>query len=129
MTTEPEPLAPTPLPWRSHLDTKRWETLPRWAREELAGLMRTVEDLEAVVTGPADSDTWANPYSAKPTPLGRRPRIEHAWLTVNGHRQTTHVVFGEDGLVEVSVSNGSICMHPVVSNVVQVFPGERRDLQ
>ena len=51
--------------------------LPKWAQQEIERLERDVEHFQATLSvGPDDSNTFADPYSSAPRPLGHGTTIE-----------------------------------------------------
>lgn len=64
---------------------EREAKLPKWARDELGRLRRDLEhERERLAQGPEDSDTFADPYSDTPRPLGRKAHIEFRFAEREG---------------------------------------------
>ncbi len=59
---------------------RRFHNLPVWAAAELNRLARELDDAEyRLTTGEEDSNTWADPYTKTPRPLGRPDGIRHRY--------------------------------------------------
>lgn len=57
--------------------TRNYAALPKWARQEIARLTRDLESARAqLAAGPEESNTFADPYSEAPRPLGKDTTIE-----------------------------------------------------
>jgi hypothetical protein len=100
------------------------DSLPKWARDEIGRLDREVAHLrETLATGPEDSDTFADPYSDSPRPLGRGTAVEFQ-LTGDRPGQKALAKMGADnsGRRFLEVHGGdSMIVRPVASNVVRLY--------
>jgi hypothetical protein len=110
--------------------------LPRWTRDTLRllrlRLKEANDELTALKGGPELSNTFVDPYSEAPTPLGNSPRIEFLVHGVKGGKfipTSLHVQLhdGRDDTKELEIysSHGSLVMYSQASNVIRVRVDER----
>ena len=101
----------------TYLSSAQLSRLPRYAQQEIERLARDLESANAkLAAGPGDSDTFADPYSHTPRPLGTGARIRfgapdsgqafdvqlrEGELEVTAHADRQHVM-----AVKPRVSNG-----------------------
>ena len=91
--------------------------LPKWAQQEIGRLERDLEDARRRLSeGPMDSNTFADPYSESPRPLGRDTLIEFRAGETFGERFRVYL---RDGVLEVGGGDG-VAVLPRASNVVEI---------
>lgn len=102
--------------------------LPKWAQRKISGLQdqigvltRNLADAHQNLTaGPADSDTFADPYSEVARPLGKRITVRFGGAGFNG---TFDVNFA-DGVLQIHGQGGSaidaMAVVPKGSNAVHL---------
>lgn len=92
-----------------------FDNLPKWAKQEIARLERDVEHYkETLRVGPEDSNTFANPYSGAPTPLGKDTII-----LFQAPAGDIRVRLDERGRLEIHGGSG-IAIHPRATNTVSI---------
>lgn len=94
--------------------------LPKWARQEIerlrADLAYTQEKLSA---GPADSDTFADPYSNAPRPLGCGTAIEFRFGNDWSQKFQARLIGDK---LQINAGN-TLVVFPHASNVVSIGAG------
>jgi hypothetical protein len=104
------------------------ENLPRWARAEITRLRADLAAYTARLNaGPADSDTFADPFSKARRPLGRGTNIEFVldsdspWQAGVPSEIRCRIDVGHDGVPFLDVNgNGSIEVRPRASNAIEI---------
>lgn len=99
---------------------ERIAALPRWARFYIQKLEADLASAHARMSaGPEASDTFAHPYSAAPTPLGRGAQVRF------GKYGRGYVVrLDEEGQLEVQ--DDDVCsIYPSASNLFRISVEER----
>lgn len=91
--------------------------LPKWAQNEIQRLTRDLEDARSQLrAGPEDSDTFADPYSSAPRPLGKGPTIDFVFGEHWGEQFQARL---EGKVLRVNGGN-SIAVLPRASNLVEI---------
>jgi hypothetical protein len=101
--------------------------LPKWAQAEITRLERAVEYWQGVASvGPDESNTFANPFSDAPKPLGHDVTIE--FVTTAGQKLRASLerdqVTGLYDRLEIS-GDGLLAVHPRAANVVWIKSVDR----
>lgn len=99
--------------------------LPKWAQQEIDRLKRDLTDaLDEIAAGPEDSDTFANPYSNAPRPLGKEPTIE--FVLDNSDMFRTRVVRVRKDGDRLYVNGGDLLtIYPRSSNSLEIAVVQR----
>lgn len=91
--------------------------LPKWAQTRIDTLERNNAYLKAVLAeGPEDSDTFADPYSDSPRPLGKRTMIR---FDVGDSSREHFDVRLEGDVLEV-YGGSALMLRPHAANVVKL---------
>jgi hypothetical protein len=98
----------------------RVDKLPRHARDLIERLQRNLDHANAkLAEGPCDSDTFADPYSETPRPLGQGTLVQFG---ASKHEGTwkVHVEEGQLNINFQALGNYDMVIIPVSSNVVRL---------
>lgn len=93
--------------------------LPKWAQAEIWRLQRNESSyLARLSAGPDDSDTFADPYSDAPRPLGTGTSVE---FRLDDVKVRVRVNRTRDGRPYLDVNGGdSVAVYPHASNAIMV---------
>jgi hypothetical protein len=99
--------------------------LPKKVQQYIERLERDLQDaLDRLAAGPDDSNTFADPYSNTPQPLGHDTRIEfrldHEVAGARGPYVQSHVDRNRSGPYIELIGNGSMVIEPRSSNVIRI---------
>lgn len=105
----------TPSTAEAHPD--RFARLPKWAQDRITLLERSVEHYQdKLAEGPAESNTFSDPHSAAPRPLGTDPTVD--FIFGDGHEDKISCRI-ESGYLYVNGGKG-LAVHPQSSNAFRI---------
>lgn len=108
------------VPLMSTSDSQRFDRLPKWAQTRINTLEANLVGVQAKLSaGPTDSDTFADPYSSAPRPLGTGTRIEFRFYAGPGGSLIAHLI---DGRLRIQ-GGDRITILPSHSNTIDIEMG------